>query len=338
MSNKLTSLLPTGTNNFLNPLSSALRFQTDTTTPGIIGAFTATAGVAPTSGAFAVNAQGTPNMSVAVTNGSMYVTATATGGTALLYNVFMDVPENVTIANNSSGGTVYDFVYMSLDGTKLNNPASNGLDVATLITSRSTSAYNTTLLATTSGNSNGAIANSVLIAVVTVANGAASIANASITDARFRATDLLPAANSAMVNPYKFSVYRSAALTSASSFTAVAFDTKTFDTGTNVDVVTNKGRFTAPVAGFYYLTAMAGNTVATSTQICVGLYKNGSALQYGTSVDTTLSGGLTSSVVSGVIQLAANDYVEAWFIGGGSSVMAVGSTTCYFHGFLISTL
>jgi hypothetical protein len=137
-------------------------------------------------------------------------------------------------------------------------------------------------------------------------------------------------------NPYKFSVYRNAALTSNNTPTAVAMDAKTFDTGTNVDVVTNKGRFTAPVAGFYFFTAQASNTAATSTLIQSFLYKNGSVVKDGQGLDSALNGGESGGGVSGLLQLAANDYVEHYFVGSSGSTMAVGASKCYFDGFLIS--
>lgn len=57
----------------------------------------------------------------------------------------------------------------------MNNPAATGLDAVTFVTQRST---------TQTVDSNGALANGLLIAEVTVSNGAVSIANASIQDRR----------------------------------------------------------------------------------------------------------------------------------------------------------
>lgn len=135
-------------------------------------------------------------------------------------------------------------------------------------------------------------------------------------------------------NPYKFSVYRNAALNSANTDTAIAFDTKLFDTGSNVDIVTNKGRFTAPVAGFYYFSAAAGNTAATATLMRTDLYVNGVIKKVGG--QGTPGAAANVFTVSGLIQLAAGDYVEAFFVGGAGSVMYVGQTQCYFDGFLVS--
>lgn len=137
-----------------------------------------------------------------------------------------------------------------------------------------------------------------------------------------------------LTNPYKFSVYRSAALTSNNAYTKVAFDTKAFDTGSNFDNVTNF-RFTAPVNGFYVFSALVGNTVATGTQVLVSLYKNGSAIRYGSQATAASTG--TMSAVNGMLQLNATDYIEVFFIGGAGSTMFVGQATCYFDGYLWST-
>lgn len=178
MATKTAAIIQSGTSNYLTPAESFNVVATDLLTPGIVGTYTATSGVAPTTGSFAVNAQGSPNMTVAVSAGQAYVTATPTGGTAQNIRVKLAASENVTIAANSTGSTRYDFVYIKVDADKLNNPAADGTDVVTLTTQRST---------TSTVDSNGALANALCIAIVTVANGASSIANADISDYRISA-------------------------------------------------------------------------------------------------------------------------------------------------------
>lgn len=177
MANKYASVLQSGTNNFLTSAEMLNRHSTDQFSVGTIGTLTSTSGVAPNTGSFAVNAQGSPNMTVAVSAGQAYVSATPTGGTAQKVAVSMDAAENVTIAANATGGTRYDFVYIKVDADKMNNPAVTGLDAVTLTTQRST---------TEATDSNGALANALLIAVVTVSNGASSISNSNISDRRIR--------------------------------------------------------------------------------------------------------------------------------------------------------
>lgn len=175
MANKAAYVLQTGVNNYLTPALAFNKHSTDTLTPGVVGAIFNTAGVAPATGAFAANAQGSPNMTVAISAGSAYVNATPTSGTAQNIAVTSDASENVTIAANATGSTRYDFIYIKVDADKMNNPAATGLDAVTFVTQRST---------TQTVDSNGALANGLLIAEVTVANGASSIANASIADRR----------------------------------------------------------------------------------------------------------------------------------------------------------
>jgi hypothetical protein len=159
--------------------------------------------------------------------------------------------------------------------------------------------------------------------------------DASFNDGTGIANIDIGSGHTSIKNDHKFFVYRAAAHTSNSSFTLIQFDTKVFDTGTNIDVTTNKGRFTAPIAGFYMFMGVAGNTAATSTQMGLQLYKNGSVQLDGTIIDPSLNVGTYLSL-AGMLQLNANDYVELYFVGGAGSTMGVGQQNCFFQGFLIS--
>jgi hypothetical protein len=130
-------------------------------------------------GAFAVNAQGTPDMTVAVTSGVAYVDATPSGQASQSLRVRLSAEEDVTISANSSGSTKYDWVYIKIDPTNANNPNLAGDDVATLVTSRSTSNTSDDGTPPTYG---------ILLAVVTVANGASTITNGNIRDVRVQAS------------------------------------------------------------------------------------------------------------------------------------------------------
>lgn len=55
-------------------------------------------------------------------------------------------------------------------------------------------------------------------------------------------------------NPYKFRVYRNAALSLGTGAQKVTFDAETFDTNSNFDNATNH-RYVAPISGFYFFTA-----------------------------------------------------------------------------------
>lgn len=164
--------------------------------------------------------------------------------------------------------------------------------------------------------------------------GAATIGNGLTVSAGVITAPNGSLSSKALTNPHKFCVYRSAALNSSNADTVIAMDTKVYDTGTNVDVVTNKGRFTAPVAGFYWFAANAGNNAATSTLMSTSFFKNGSKFLAGNELSPSNAGTLSS--VTGVLQLAANDFVEPAFVGGAGSSMTVGQAFCYFMGFLVS--
>lgn len=134
-------------------------------------------------------------------------------------------------------------------------------------------------------------------------------------------------------NPYKFSAYRTAAFNSTGAFALVQHDTELFDTNGNFDTVTNKGRYTAPVNGFYWVSAQAGNSAGTSGQSCA-IYKNGSQIIQGPNI---IPGGVGVLIdVNGLLQLTAGDYIEHYFLGGNGNAVYVSQQWCRFAGFLVS--
>lgn len=168
-----------GSNSHETTSEEANGLATDFVSEGIIGSYSNTGGVAPATGAFAVNAQGTPDMTVAVSSGVAYVAGTPTSQNSQTFRVYNSASENVTISANSSGSTKYDWVYIKLDATLLANPTLAGTTTATLVTSRSTSAGTDDGTPPTYGYP---------IAVVTVANGATTITNSTIRDIRATAS------------------------------------------------------------------------------------------------------------------------------------------------------
>ena len=247
MANKYVSVIPSGTNNYLTPAEKFNQPITDHIGQGIVGLLGNTSGVAPSTGNFAVNAQGSPNMTVAVSSGSAYVVATPSGGNQQTLAVTSDASENVTISANSTGGTRYDFVYLVLDATKLTAPAVTGTDVASFTVQRSTTQY---------VDSNGAPSNSLLLAEVTVANGAASIANSVITDRRI-------VSNLTFNNGWnRFSV--TATYASSTTFTLTGDWTNVLSTGTKIwfrQSATSK---------YFYVTATSYSTGTTTVTVTGG--------------------------------------------------------------------
>ena len=175
MADKAT-ILTGGSNSFQTTAEHLNYPATDFIADGVIGAITNTSGVAPMTGGLAVNAQGSPNMTVAVTAGVCYVTATPTGQASQRIRANI-AAQNVTIASNSTGSTRYDHIYVTINATNANTPNAAGDNVASITQSRSTSSSTDNGTPPTYGYK---------IAVVTVVNGAASISNGSIADSRTR--------------------------------------------------------------------------------------------------------------------------------------------------------
>jgi len=168
-------ILRGGTNNHETTSTEANSYATDFVSEGIVSSVGNTGGVAPATGGFSVNAQGTPDMTVAVDAGTAYVTGTPSSQGSQTFRVVNSASANVTISANSSGSTKYDWIYISLSAANLNEPAVGADDVATLVASRSSSATTDDGTPPTYGYA---------LAVVTVANGASSISNGSIRDLR----------------------------------------------------------------------------------------------------------------------------------------------------------
>lgn len=170
----VVSVLTGGSNSKTTTAEEINAPMTDLWTDGVVGTIGNTAGVAPMTGALACNAQGTPDMTVAVTAGVAYVTCTPTsqGSQRLRANI---ATQNATIAANSTGGTRYDWIYVAMSASGAANPAVDGTGVATITVSRSTSSATDNGTPPTYGYH---------IATVTVSNGAATITNGNITDSR----------------------------------------------------------------------------------------------------------------------------------------------------------
>ena len=240
MATKYVSVVQSGVNNYLTSAELLNNVPTNTILPGIVGSYTNTSGVAPATGNFAVNAQGTPNMTVAVSSGKAYVSATPTSGNAQTVEVRSDATENVTISANSTGSTRYDFVYIKVDPDKMNNPSVAGTDVATFITSRST---------TQNVDSNGTPSNTLLLAIVTVINGASSIANSDIYDARIQCSR----ANDGWVSANETWAYAS-----STTITVPTGATGKYSVGDKVRI------YQANTLKYFYITGVAATTLTVN--------------------------------------------------------------------------
>lgn len=174
-----TSILTAGTNGHQTTSEEANRFVTNFVTPGIVGALTNTSGTSPSSGAFAVNAQGVPNKTVTVSVGDAVINATPSTQAAQNLMIRNNAAAALTIADNTSGSTRYDWVYLVVNPILANNPPTDGTGVTSIVVNRSTSVSVDTV---------GAPAYSEKLAVITVLNGFTSIVNTSIADLRRNAS------------------------------------------------------------------------------------------------------------------------------------------------------
>lgn len=145
-------------------------------------------------------------------------------------------------------------------------------------------------------------------------------------------------ATTAVTNSYKFSVFRTSALNVGTAATVVTYDTKNFDTGSNVDIVTNKGRFTAPITGYYvFFASFLVTTAGTGTNVATYFYKNGSQNIAGSFVNVA-SGTSPGGTIAALIQLNATQYCEV-YIATATAAKALdvsSATNNVFEGFYLS--
>lgn len=181
MSSSIISSVVTGGSNSAQTVSEELNaYATDFVNQGVWGTITLGAGSTAGTGSFAVSQDASPDMGVTVASGVAYVAGTPSGQDAQVLRARMTTNyTSYTITANSSGSTKYDWIYLSLSSSNANNPSSAKDNVITLYTSRSSSNSSDNGTPPTYG---------ILLAVVTVANGASSITNSNISDRRTQAS------------------------------------------------------------------------------------------------------------------------------------------------------
>lgn len=245
---------------------------------------------------------------------------------------------NTVLRGNGTGTTAYDQVHLATDVSGVIATTNGGTGSST-ITGSGLPVFQTAPTITnpteSGGTYNSATINTPTITYSNNSIPAAAIVNNSLGTTQLGTNIALPPITS---NPYKFSVYRNAAANSGNgAFALLACDTKIFDTGSNVDVVTNKGRFTAPVAGFYQFNACvaSGAGGGANHTLVVDFYKGGALINQGGAANTQNAAAQASA--SALIQLSANDYVEAFVYGDVTLALAVGAqANNVFSGFLVS--
>jgi hypothetical protein len=104
------------------------------------------------------------------------------------------------------------------------------------------------------------------------------------------------------------------------SSTKITFNIETVDRGGNFD--TSNSRFTAPIAGDY-LVALIVQYTQNVNQCHAGIWKNGGGL--GTNFDSWVNWGddTRAAVMTVVVNLAANDYIEGYTYHSTSGAMTL---------------
>ena len=109
----------------------------------------------------------------------------------------------------------------------------------------------------------------------------------------------------------------------------MTFGTATLNTGTHYS--TSTGKFTAPIAGRYYLAFRALTRSVSHTNMWVGINVNGTALTQTYHTHTNHSNISAESIVS----LSANDYVQVYLGGGGLHSGGGHDHYTFFQGYLL---
>lgn len=175
----ITSVVTGGTNSHATTAEEANALATDFVSAGVVGSIGLNTGSGGT-GSFCVNADTSPDMGITIKSGQAYISATPSGQNAQILRARASTDYTAyTINANSSGSTKYDWIYLKVDATNSNTPSADASNVSSIYTSRSSSNNTDNGSPPTYG---------LLLAVVTVANGASSITNGNISDRRTQAS------------------------------------------------------------------------------------------------------------------------------------------------------
>lgn len=140
--------------------------------------------------------------------------------------------------------------------------------------------------------------------------------------------------NPTITNSYKFSVYRSAALNTPNNAQAVLiFDTENYDDLENYS--TSTGLYTAPVSGFYLLTARISHQANIRT--ILSFLVNGTEVIRGE--DRVGTGGNLTMSANGLVQLSQGDTMGVYVYTASATaylVAGVPKALNSFEGFLVS--
>ena len=282
----LTSVVTGGSNNHTTTAEEVNALATDFVTQGVVGAITLNTGSGGT-GSFCVNQNTGSNMAINIKAGQAYITATPSSQNSQVLRARAAADYTAyTINSNASGSTKYDWIYLQVDATKANNPASDASDVASIVTSRSSSNSTDNGTPPTYG---------LLLAIVTVANAATAITNSNITDKRFNTS--IGAQNGSLIVTQS-ATGQAAVIQAAGVDASVDATIKSKGTSGNINLVPgSSGRVVINGAGAPGTGTTAGGATTTSS-----------------SYTTSLSDATTTSVTvtvgaSGIVLIAFSSYI-----------------------------
>ncbi|MCV0371889.1 tail fiber domain-containing protein, partial [Filomicrobium sp.] len=116
----------------------------------------------------------------------------------------------------------------------------------------------------------------------------------------------------------------------ADQMALVTWQAERFDTNNSF----SGNRFTASVPGKYFVSAAV--TCGGSTSYCVTyIFKNGATIMEGR-MRSSIAGGNKNSPVSGVVDMAAGDYLEVGVYNGGGTTVSGVATYTFFTGALLA--
>lgn len=313
------SILPGGSNNHTESSANANAVATDFISAGVVGTTTNTSGVSPSTGAFAVNAQSTPNMTVRITQGVAYGQVTPTAGVSQVVRVYMDAFQDVAIATNASG---FDWVYIKIDPTLAANPDVSATTVGTLVTTHSTS--------NSVDNSGSAPTYGVNIAVV--ASQTTSITNGVITDKRTQAGALAKQVVSNGVTPLAIGKPLTIHLRNTANQLITAATWTQISTNMVADVNTgftySSGNLTVPYTGYYRIdqyNSLISNIAIGDT--LAGFSVNGAGTPNRPWARSNSATAIGTAYLGRTILLNANDVLRFSAYGGSGATINVNGGT-----------
>lgn len=209
-----------------------------------------------------------------------------------------------TVISSSKLNANEDTVYNAINGNiEAANLASNAVTTAKIADSNVTTAKIADLNVTTGKLADGAVTT-------------AKIADANVTSEKLDATIACRAYRNAAMN-----------LTGGGGEEKIILDAESFDLGSNWD--TTNGRFTAPVTGYYHISAVLRLIdVGASNNCVIFIYVNGAAYclanNYGTSASDDLS-----VEVSTIAPVTAGQYIEMYGDVSTTKAISASSTTTF---------